>query len=47
MPHAYTEAQLIEQLAIGLLAELSWAVARPPPDTGVVGERVTSAYRQP
>ena len=25
MPHAYTEAQLVEQPAIGLFAELGWA----------------------
>ena len=24
MPHAYTEAQLVEQPAIGLFAELGW-----------------------
>lgn len=27
MPHAYTEDQLVEQPAIGLFAELGWAVA--------------------
>jgi type I restriction enzyme R subunit len=26
MPHAYTEDQLVEQPAIGLFAELGWAV---------------------
>ncbi len=25
MPHAYTECQLVEQPAIGLVAELGWA----------------------
>jgi type I restriction enzyme R subunit len=38
MPHAYTEDQLIEQPAIGLFAELGWAVAGPPPNAGVTGE---------
>ena len=38
MPHAYTEDQLVEQPAIGLFAELGWAVAGPPPNAGVVGE---------
>jgi hypothetical protein len=28
MPHAYTEDQLVEQPAIGLFAELGWAVER-------------------
>jgi hypothetical protein len=27
MPHAYTEDQLVEQSAMGLFAELGWAVA--------------------
>jgi type I restriction enzyme R subunit len=38
MPHAYTEDQLVEQPAIGLFAELGWAVAGPSPDAGVAGE---------
>ena len=38
MPHAYTEDQLVEQPAIGLFAELGWAVAAPPPNAGVAGE---------
>ena len=38
MPHAYTEDQLVEQPAIGLFAELGWAVAGPPANAGVVGE---------
>ena len=38
MPHAYTEDQLVEQPAIGLFAEIGWAVAGPPPNVGVVGE---------
>jgi hypothetical protein len=38
MPHAYTEDQLVEQPAIGLFAELGWAVAGPPPNAGVPGE---------
>ena len=38
MPHAYTEDQLVEQPAIGLFAELGWAVAGPPPNAGVAGE---------
>jgi type I restriction enzyme R subunit len=29
MLHAYTEDQLVEQPAIGLFAELGWAVAGP------------------
>ena len=36
--HAYTEDQLVEQPAIGLFAELGWAVAGPPPNAGVAGE---------
>ena len=36
--HAYTEDQLVEQPAIGLFAELGWAVARPPRSSGVAGE---------
>ncbi len=36
--HAYTEDQLVEQPAIGLFAELDWAVAGPPPNAGVAGE---------
>ncbi len=36
--HAYTEDQLVEQPAIGLFAELGWAVAGPPPTAGVTGE---------
>ncbi len=36
--HAYTEDQLVEQPAIGLFVELGWAVAGPPPTTGVAGE---------
>jgi type I restriction enzyme R subunit len=31
MPHAYTEDQLVEQPAIGLFAELGWAVVSPFP----------------
>jgi len=38
MSHAYTEDQLVEQPAIGLFAELGWAVAGPPPNAGVAGE---------
>lgn len=38
MPHAYTEDQLVEQPAIGLFAELGWAVAGPPPNAGAAGE---------
>ncbi len=38
MPHAFTEDQLVEQPAIGLFAELGWAVAGPPPNAGVAGE---------
>ncbi len=38
MPHVYTEDQLVEQPAIGLFAELGWAVAAPPPNAGVAGE---------
>ncbi len=38
MSHAYTEDQLVEQPAIGLFAELGWAVAGPPPIAGVAGE---------
>lgn len=37
MPHAYTEDQFVERPAIGLFAELGWAVAGPPPTAGVVG----------
>ncbi len=37
MPHAYTEDQLVEQPAIGLFAELDWAIAGPPPNAGVAG----------
>ena len=33
--HAYTEDQLVEQPAIGLFAELGWAVAGPPSNAGV------------
>ena len=35
--HAYTEDQLVEQPAIGLFAELGWAVAGPTPNAGVAG----------
>ena len=35
--HAYTEDQLVEQPAIGLFAELGWAVAGPTPTAGVAG----------
>jgi type I restriction enzyme R subunit len=38
MSHAYTEDQLVEQPAIGLFAELGWAVSGPPPNAGVAGE---------
>ncbi len=38
MSHAYTEDQLVEQPAIGLFAELGWAVAGPPPTVSVAGE---------
>ena len=34
MPHAYTEDQLVEQPAIGLFAELGWAVVGPPSNAG-------------
>jgi len=37
MPHAYNEDQLVEQPALGLFAELGWAVAGPPPNAGLVG----------
>lgn len=36
--HTYSEDQLVEQPAIGLFAELGWAVAGPPPTVGVAGE---------
>lgn len=36
--HAHIEEQLVEQPAIGLFAELGWAVAGPVPDAGVAGE---------
>jgi len=36
--NAYTEDQLVEQPAIGLFAELGWAVAGPPPNAGLAGE---------
>ena len=36
--NASTEDQLVEQPAIGLFAELGWAVAGPPPNAGVAGE---------
>ena len=36
--HAYTEDQLVEQPAIGLFAELGWAVAGPPPNADMAGE---------
>jgi len=36
--HPYTEDQLVEQPAIGLFVELGWAVAGPPPNTGIAGE---------
>ena len=36
--HAYTEEQLVEQPAIGLFAELGWAVAGPPPNAGAAGQ---------
>ncbi len=36
--HVYTEDQLVEQPAIGLFAELGWAVSGPRPDAGVAGE---------
>ena len=43
--HAYTEDQLVEQPAIGLFAELGWAVAGPPPNAGVAGEpRISSNF---
>ena len=35
---AYTEVQLVEQPAIGLFAELGWAVAGPLPNAGLAGE---------
>ena len=35
---AYTEVQLVEQPAIGLFAELGWAVAGPPTNGGLAGE---------
>ena len=38
MPHSYSEDQLVKQPAIGLLAEMGWAVAGPPPNAGVGGE---------
>ena len=38
MSNVYTEHQLVEQPAIGLFAELGWAVAGPPPSAGVAGE---------
>lgn len=37
MPHAHTEEHLVEQPAIGLFAELGWAVAGAPPNDGVAG----------
>ncbi len=38
MTHDYTEDLLVEQPAIGLFAELGWAVAMPQPNTGIAGE---------
>ena len=38
MPHPYTEDQLVEQPAVGLFAELGWAVAGPLPNVGMAGE---------
>jgi type I restriction enzyme R subunit len=40
MPNAYTEDQLVEQPAIGLFAELGWAIAfgNPQPDSLPAGE---------
>lgn len=35
MPHAYTDDQFAEKPATGLFADLGWAVAWPPPNTGV------------
>jgi hypothetical protein len=35
--HAYTEYQLVEQPAIGLFADLGWAVAGPPPNALLLG----------
>jgi len=31
MPHTYTEDQLVEQPAIGLLVELGWPTAKETP----------------
>jgi hypothetical protein len=41
MPHAYTEDQLVEQPAIGLFAELGWAVAGHLPMPALAASRVT------
>lgn len=38
MPHAYTEDQRVERPAIGLFAELGWAVAGPSSNAGVTGD---------
>ena len=38
MSNAYTEDQLVERPAIGLFAELGWAVAGPPPNGSIAGE---------
>ena len=39
MPHAfYSKRQLVEQPAIGLFAEIGWAVIGPSPNAGVAGE---------
>jgi len=38
MPHAYTEDQLVEQLATGLFAEPGWTVAELPLSGGVADQ---------
>jgi hypothetical protein len=40
--HAYTEDQLVEPPAIGLFAELGWAVVGPPPTVG--RQRISSRF---
>ena len=47
MPHAYTEDQLVEQLAIGLFAELGWHVALPHPDPGPLPAGEGAAWPSP
>jgi hypothetical protein len=46
MPHAYTEDQLVEQLAIGLFAELGWATASAAVDE-LTRDRSTMLLSEP